>query len=315
LEHRFLTMESLQFHLSPDAAAVAVHWLDWLKREKRMAAKTLEAYHRDLQQFSAFLIEHFGNAATVDDLRDLPLSDFRSFLAHRRGDGIAARSTARQVSALKSFFGFAERYGHFRNFAYAALRAPKLPHAIPRPLSEDMASKLVDDALTTMDETWIALRDKAVLMLLYGCGLRISEALSVTPGMLNDNPLRITGKGNKVRLVPVLPQVREVIAAYVAVCPFALAPHAPVFRGAKGGPLSARLVQLAMERLRGAFNLPDSATPHALRHSFATHLLSGGADLRVIQDLLGHASLSSTQIYTEVDRAHLLEQYRKAFAT
>jgi integrase/recombinase XerC len=195
------------------------------------------------------------------------------------------------------------------------LRAPKLPHAIPRPLSEDMASKLVEEATTTSDESWLALRDKAVLMLLYGCGMRISEALSVTPAMLNDNPLRIIGKGNKVRLVPVLPQVREAIDAYVAACPMSLAPGDPLFRGAKGRPLSARLVQLAMERLRGALNLPDTATPHALRHSFATHLLSGGADLRVIQDLLGHASLSSTQIYTEVDRAHLLEQYRKAHMT
>jgi integrase/recombinase XerC len=308
-------MELLQFHLAPDAAAVAKQWLDWLNREKRMAAKTLEAYGRDLQQFTAFLAEHFGAAAVLSDLKDLPLSDFRSFLARRRGDGIAARSTARQVSALKSFFGFAERHGHFRNLAYTALRAPKLPHAIPRPLNEDMASKLVEEATTQSDESWLALRDKAVLMLLYGCGMRISEALSVTPAMLNDNPLRIIGKGNKVRLVPVLPQVREAIDAYVAACPMSLARGDPLFRGAKGGPLSARLVQLAMERLRGALNLPDTATPHALRHSFATHLLSGGADLRVIQDLLGHASLSSTQIYTEVDRAHLLEQYRKAHMT
>jgi integrase/recombinase XerC len=305
----------MDFHLASDAAPVARSWLAWLRTEKRMAAKTLEAYTRDLMQFTSFLVEHLGGAPGVADLRDLALADFRSFLANRRSDGIAARSTARQVSSLKSFFGYAEKHGYFRNLAYAALRAPKLPHAIPRPLTEDMAAKVIADTAVEGDEPWIAARDKAVLLLLYGCGLRISEALSVTPAMISENPMRMTGKGNKERLVPVLPQVIEAVENYRACCPFVLSPEAPIFRGAKGGPLSPRIVQLNMQKLRSALNLPEQATPHALRHSFATHLLGSGADLRVIQDLLGHASLSSTQIYTEVDRAHLLEQYRKAFTT
>ncbi len=305
----------MDFHLSEDAAVVAKAWLTWLRAEKRMAAKTLEAYARDFMQFTAFLHDHFNAPANMTDLRDLPLMDFRSFLAHRRNDGIAARSAARQVSALKSFFGFAEKQSHFRNLAYAALRAPKLPHAIPRPLTEVMAAKVMADTDVESDVPWIAARDRAVLMLLYGCGLRISEALSVTPAMLADNPMRMTGKGGKQRLVPVLPQVLEAVEAYVASCPFPVLSSQALFRGAKGGVLSARIVQLNMQKLRSALNLPEQATPHALRHSFATHLLGSGADLRVIQDLLGHASLSSTQIYTEVDRAHLLTQYRKAFAT
>jgi integrase/recombinase XerC len=305
----------MDFHLAPDASLVAKAWLTWLRAEKRMAAKTLEAYARDFMQFTAFLKEHFSAPANLADLRDLPLMDFRSFLAHRRSDGIAARSAARQVSTLKSFFGFAERQGHFRNLAYSALRAPKVPHAIPRPLTEDMAAKVVADADVEPAEPWIAARDKAVLLLLYGCGLRISEALSVTPAMLKEQPMRMKGKGGKERLVPLLPQVLEAVEGYMASCPFQLSPTQPLFRGVKGGPLSPRIVQLNMQRLRGALNLPEQATPHALRHSFATHLLGSGADLRVIQDLLGHASLSSTQIYTEVDRTHLLAQYRKAFTT
>jgi integrase/recombinase XerC len=305
----------MQFNLAPDAAAVAAAWQTWLAREKRMAAKTLEAYGRDLLQFAGFLASHLGASATVVDLRDLPLADFRSFLAHRRSDGLAARSMARQVSALKSFFGFAEKQNHFRNLAYAALRAPKLPHALPRPLTEDMAAKVLNDEALERDEPWIMARDKAVLMLLYGCGLRISEALSVTPAMARENPMRIVGKGNKERLAPMLPQVSDALGAYISLCPFPLVPNEPLFRGEKGGPLSPRIIQLAMQKLRSALNLPPRSTPHALRHSFATHMLGSGADLRVIQDLLGHASLSSTQIYTEVDRAHLLEQYQKAFST
>lgn len=307
-------MTLLTFHLAPDVSPVAAAWVAWLRYEKRMSVKTLEAYVRDFTQFTAFLAAHLGAAAGREDLRTLALSDFRSFLARRRSDGIAARSVARQVSALKSFFVFAEKQGHFRNLAYAALRAPKLPHAIPRPLSIEMTEKLVAETTLETAAPWIATRDAAVLMMLYGCGLRISEALSVTPEMLSDNPMRMLGKGGKERLVPVLPQVLDAVAAYVSACPFSLSSREPLFRGAKGGPLSPRIVQLVMQRMRSALNLPEQATPHALRHSFATHLLGSGADLRVIQDLLGHASLSSTQIYTEVDRSQLLAQYRKAFA-
>ena len=194
------------------------------------------------------------------------------------------------------------------------MQSPKLPHAVPKPLTIDAARRVAAaDTLATGDTPkWVLARDQAVLTLLYACGLRISEALSLTPKQAEQQPLVITGKGNKTRIVPVLPAARAAIDTYRELCPFALAENQPMFRGVKGGPLNARNIQLLIERLRGALGLPDTATPHALRHSFATHLLSNGADLRVIQELLGHASLSTTQVYTEVNRAHLLEQYRKA---
>ena len=301
------------FNLSPDAATIAQTWLASLRTEKRVSAKTLEAYGRDLLQFTAFLTEHLGEVANVKSLTELALADFRSFMARRRSDGIEARSLARQMSSLRSFFRFAEARGYFHNRAYAAVRSPKLAHAIPRPLSIAMAEKVTADEDLASDIPWIAARDKAVLTLLYACGLRISEALSLTEVQLRHNPMTIIGKGGKGRLVPLLPDVKVMIESYISLCPFAVERDQPLFRGAKGGVLSARIIQLAMQRLRSALNLPDTATPHAMRHSFASHLLGSGADLRVIQDLLGHASLSSTQIYTEVNRAHLLEQYRKAF--
>jgi integrase/recombinase XerC len=306
-------MSVTPFHLAEDAAAAAQRWIKSLAQERRLAGKTLEAYARDLTQFGAFLKDHLGEAANVAALQGLALSDFRSFLARRRNEGLEPRSMARQVSAIKSFFAFAERGSLFYNKAYGAMRAPKLPHAIPRPLNEEKARNLLLDDAAEQQEAWIAARDKAILWLLYASGLRISEALSLTPSMLHDNPMTITGKGGKKRLVPLLPESKSTIETYLALCPFPLQRGEPLFRGAKGGPLSPRIVQLLMERMRGALNLPDTATPHALRHSFASHLLGNGADLRVIQDLLGHASLSSTQIYTEVNRTHLLEQYRKAF--
>jgi integrase/recombinase XerC len=306
-------MEPHAFHLAPDAAAVAQSWLGALAGEQRVSPKTLEAYGRDLTQFGRFLHEHFEGPAGCADLAALPLADFRSFLARRRGADIQPRSVARQLSSLRSFFRFAEARGHFHNVAYAAVRSPKLPHAIPRPLSVAMAEKLTADEDMVSDVPWLAARDKAVLTLLYACGLRISEALALTPAQLADAPLRIVGKGGKTRLVPLLPAVKQLVEDYMGLSPFPLPRHEPLFRGAKGGVLSPRIVQLAMQRLRGALNLPETATPHALRHSFASHLLGNGADLRVIQDLLGHASLSTTQVYTEVNRQHLLQQYRKAF--
>ncbi len=306
-------MDIVTFNLAPDAAEVVSAWLKSLTKEKRVSPKTLEAYDRDIRQFGRFLSEHLGQLATAKDLALLPLSDFRSFMARRRNDGIEVRSLARQVSAIRSFFRFAEARGYFQNKAYGAVRSPKLPHAIPRPLSVEMAEKVTTDEDMASEMPWIAARDKAILMLLYACGLRISEALALTGAQLRHNPMTIIGKGGKGRLVPLLPNVKTLIEAYVDLCPFPLKQSEPVFRGAKGGVLSPRIVQLSMQRLRSALNLPDTATPHAMRHSFASHLLGNGADLRVIQDLLGHASLSTTQVYTEVNRSHLLEQYRKAF--
>lgn len=306
--------EVLQFGLNGDAAAVAVRWLSALKSERRMAAKTLEAYGHDLSQFGGFLGEHLGETANVRVLENLTASDFRSFMAKRRSSGIQSRSLARQMSAIRSFFRYAERNEIFKCAALASVRAPKIAHSIPRPLPEISARLVAAADVFESEEPWVKARDAAVLTLLYGCGLRISEALALTPKQVQSNPLVIVGKGSESRIVPMVKVAETAIAEYINLCPLALAPSEALFRGVKGGALSPRIIQLLMERMRGALNLPDTATPHALRHSFASHLLGNGADLRVIQDLLGHASLSSTQIYTEVNKTHLLEQYRKAFA-
>jgi integrase/recombinase XerC len=303
----------LQFGLAPDAAKIALGWLAALKSERRMALKTLEAYAHDVSQFGGFLAEHLGGIADVAALTDLTASDFRSFMAKRRAAGIQSRSLVRQMSAIRSFFRHAERRGDFKCAALAVVRAPKIAHSVPRPLPEASARRVAAADVLENSEAWVQARDTAVLTLLYGCGLRISEALGLTVKQAQTNPLVVIGKGGKTRIVPVVEVAREAIATYLRLCPLVLKPQEPLFRGVKGGPLSPRIIQLLMERMRGALNLPDTATPHALRHSFASHLLGNGADLRVIQDLLGHASLSSTQVYTEVNRTHLLEQYRKAY--
>ena len=307
-------MSDFATSLAPDAAAAVQGWLTSLKSERRMSVKTLEAYGRDFGQFAQFMADHLGGAPSNRDLAELTVSDFRAFLARRRSRGVESRTLARQLSSLRSFYRHAEKEGLFRNPALSALRSPKLPHAVPKPLSPEKARAVARaDALAT-DETprWVLARDQAVLTLLYGCGLRISEALNLTTAQADGPTLSITGKGNKTRLVPLLPVARQSLALYRELCPFALSPKEPMFRGVKGGPLNARNIQLLVARLRGALGLAETATPHALRHSFATHLLANGADLRVIQELLGHASLSTTQVYTEVNRAHLLAQYRKA---
>ncbi len=307
----------LQFGFAPDVAPVAGAWLSMLKAERRMAAKTLEAYIRDLTQFGRFLADHLGEPAGQTALAGLTASDFRAFMAMRRSSGVESRSLTRQLSAIRSFFRHAERSGAFACAALSSVRSPKIAHSVPRPLGEDQARKVseADDFGSDDEKPWIKARNAAVLTLLYGCGLRISEALALTPVQVSSNPMVITGKGGKQRLVPMVAVAEEAILDYQKLCPFPLVRNETLFRGAKGGPLSARIIQLLMERMRGALNLPDTATPHALRHSFASHLLGNGADLRVIQDLLGHASLSSTQIYTEVNRKHLLEQYAKAFGS
>jgi integrase/recombinase XerC len=307
-------MSGFALSLAPDAAAAAQAWLAGLRTERRMAVKTLEAYARDFGQFAAFMAEHLGEAPGNAALAGLTAADFRAFLARRRREGAESRTLARQLSSLRSFYRFAEKAGLFRNPALAAIRSPRLPHAVPKPLPPEKAMQLAKaDALATGETPrWVLARDQAVLTLLYACGLRISEALSLTRAEVDQPVLTVTGKGNKTRLVPLLPVAKAAVALYLGLCPFALPPREPMFRGVKGGPLNARNIQLLIARLRGALGLPETATPHALRHSFATHLLANGADLRVIQELLGHASLSTTQVYTEVNRAHLLEQYRKA---
>jgi integrase/recombinase XerC len=300
--------------LSADALAAVQHWLTRLRAERRMQPKTLEAYARDFAQFAHFMAEHLGETPDNAALAGLTAADFRAFLARRRGGGAGSRTLARQLSSLRSFYRHAERTGLFRNPALSAVRSPKLAHRVPKPLTPEKAAALIAaDGLAEDDiRPWILARDQAVLTLLYACGLRISEALLLTPQQADTEVLRVTGKGNKVRLVPLLPVARAAIGQYLALCPFALAAHEPMFRGVRGGPLNARITQALIARLRGALGLPETATPHALRHSFATHLLANGADLRVIQELLGHASLSTTQVYTDVNRSQLLAQYRKA---
>ncbi len=299
-----------------DMAAEIGRWLRHLGAERRMSARTLDAYRRDVHQFLGFLAEHLGRRVTLKALSGIAPADVRAFMAARRMDGIAGRSLMRALAGVRSFARFLEREGKGRVAALAAVRAPKVARSLPKPLAVAAAKRVTDADLRDGEERepWVLARDAAVLALLYGCGLRISEALGLR--RRDTSPLRdvlvVTGKGNKTRMVPVLPLVAKMIANYVALCPYAGAPDGPLFVGEKGGALSPRVIQLVMERLRGALDLPDTATPHALRHSFATHLLARGGDLRAIQELLGHASLSTTQIYTEVDSERLLEAYRSA---
>ncbi len=295
------------------APAIA-RWLGHIEHERNAAALTKSAYERDLRQFLQFLSSELKRPVELEDLPNVGAKTFRSFLASRRKQGVSSRSLARTLSALRMFFRWLESEEIARNRSVLTLALPKVPHSVPRPLTIEKAANVVrDDPSADLD--WVAARDVAVLLLLYGCGLRISEALALltrdAPSPLRD-VLRITGKGGRERVVPVLPITVAAIARYQSLCPYPLAPDEPIFRGAKGGPLSPRLVQLAMARMRNALGLPETATPHALRHSFATHLLSAGADLRQIQELLGHASLSTTQVYTEVDRDRLLAVYDAA---
>jgi integrase/recombinase XerC len=283
-----------------------------------MAEKTCEAYERDARQFLGFLAEHLGKRVTLPMLARLEPQDVRAFMAARRAAGIGGRSLMRGLAGARSFLRFLERGGRGKVGALAAVRAPMVAKALPKPLPITAAKRLADADLRAGEERepWILARDAAVMALLYGSGLRIAEALSLRRGEVpapgKGDVITVTGKGGKRRMVPVLRTVLELVADYVKLCPYTLAENAPLFVGARGGRLSPRIVQLAMARLRGALGLPDSATPHALRHSFATHLLARGGDLRAIQELLGHSSLSTTQIYTAVDTERLLEAYRSA---
>jgi integrase/recombinase XerC len=301
---------------APDLAAQLQRWIDYLRNERRLAAKSCEAYARDAACFFTFLREHLGATPKLAAMAKLTPADIRAFLAFRRGNGIEARTLVRALAAMRSFARFLERDGLGKVAALAAVRAPKVAKTLPRPLDAASARAVADPATRAYEarEPWVLARDAAVLSLLYGAGLRIAEALSLTRGDFpaRNQSLTVTGKGNKTRMVPLLPQAEQAVLGYIAICPFHLESAEPVFRGEKGGPLSPRIVQLAMERMRGALGLPDSATPHALRHSFATHLLARGGDLRSIQELLGHASLATTQIYTAVDTTHLMNAYRAA---
>ncbi|WP_445501089.1 tyrosine recombinase XerC [Microvirga sp. G4-2] len=300
-----------------DTRREVMAWLNGLAKERRLSPKTVEAYARDIRQFLVFLTEHLGESPTIKGVLGLKPLDIRSFLASRRRNAVGSRSLMRQLAALRSFARHLEREGHGTASAFAAIRTPKVDKNLPRPLSASSAVAVTDKETRASDDRkpWILARDAAVLSLLYGAGLRISEALGL---QRRDAPVNgidsitVTGKGGKVRSVPVIPPIQRAVEEYLHLCPYAIAPEGPLFVGARGGPLSPRIIQLAVEELRGALGLPDSATPHALRHSFATHLLAKGGDLRGIQELLGHASLSTTQLYTKVDAARLMDAFNAA---
>lgn len=303
--------------LAPDARAAFAAWLRHLSTERRLARRTVEMYRLSLAQAVRFLAEHWGETVDLAALAAIEPSDQRAFLAQRKARDLEARTIAIDVAAIKSFARFVTRDGIADLSAFSGLKPPRIRRSLPRPLAPADAKAVVDAETQAGEarEPWVIARDAAVFALLYGCGLRISEALGLTRAVAPIGTVAVVevrGKGGKVRRVPVIPVVRRAIEDYLALVPYALAPDGPLFVGAKGGPLSPRIVQLAMERLRGMLGLADTATPHALRHSFATHLLARGGDLRSIQELLGHASLSTTQVYTAVDAAHLMAAYEQA---
>jgi integrase/recombinase XerC len=300
--------------LSGDLSTAVAQWFAYLRHERGHSPETIEAYERDFRQFLNFLCQHLGYPPCIGDFEQLTTRTFRAFLASRRKEGVSSRSLARTMSALRALFRWLEQQDIVSSRIIRQVALPKVPHSVPKPLTIAKAADVVE-AGGRAELDWIAARDVAVLLLLYGAGLRISEALGLkrkdAPTGSRDT-LRITGKGGKERVVPILPMTLAAIERYLKLVPFALEANDPLFVGAKGGPLSPRIIQLLMQKMRADIGLPDTATPHALRHSFATHLLSSGADLRQIQELLGHASLSTTQVYTEVDRERLLSVYDRA---
>lgn len=303
----------MSLSLTPAARAALSDWLAHERALNGAAENTLKAYSADVTGFLAFLGQHLGGAPGLGPLAQVGLSEMRAWMAHERARGVSARSLARALSAVKGFYRWLGEREGFDPVAVLSVRAPKFQKKLPRPLDQQAARAMIDTVELQSSEPWVAARDAAVITLLYGCGLRISEALGLKG---RDAPLpetlRILGKGGKERLVPVLPAAREAVQAYTALCPYDLEPNDPLFRGLRGGPLNPRLISRVMQAARMQLGLPANATPHAMRHSFATHLLGAGGDLRAIQELLGHASLSTTQAYTAVDTAHLMEVYDRA---
>ena len=296
-----------------NAAQAFQAWRENMTHVRRLSTKTVEAYTHDVGGFLQFLHQHRGEEIDLAALKDVVAGDVRGWLAIRRQDGLGPRGVARAVSALRTFFQFMEKQGWVENVSVRRVRPPKLPPSIPKPVSIAGAQALLEEAEIMGSEAWVAARNVAILTLLYGAGLRISEALGLNRSALPlGEAIIITGKGNKQRVVPILPEARDAIDAYVRLCPFGAVKEDPVFFGARGKRLHPRIVQGLMQHLRRALGLPESATPHALRHAFATHLLAAGGDLRAIQELLGHASLSTTQRYTSVDETHLLSVYERA---
>lgn len=312
-----MALQADALSIDPEVAAMAQAWCDWLAHEKRQADLTVKSYRSDLFAFLSFCADHLGGSPSLDQLIDMKTTDFRAWLAARHRDGLAKASVARGLAALRSFYSYLDRHHGRHNPAIKALHTPRLDRRLPRPLSSDQANDLVTSASAVSDQDWIGKRDTALLVLLYGAGLRIGEAIGLDRGTVGDEPsnlrqLTVTGKGGKQRLVPILPVIAAAIADYLASCPYPLHTSSPLFVGLRGKRLQPALVRRQVQALRRMLGLPESATPHALRHSFATHLLTDGADLRTIQELLGHASLSTTQGYTGLDRERLMRLYENA---
>lgn len=296
-----------------DVIEAVAQWQSWLRYEKRASAHTVASYQFDLSNLFKFLNQHYARQINLVTLSSLSLMDFRSWLAHNATENRQASSRARAVAGVRNFFRWLNRSGKMHNAAIELLKLPKSPRRLPRPVTELQAQNIVDLAKSMPPENWIGLRDEALFVLLYGAGLRISEALALRHTDLSQQDrLTVVGKGNKQRNVPMLPIVREAIEKYLASCPYVSKNEGPIFLGARGEQLNPAVAQRNLRQLRRQLNLPDSVTPHALRHSFATHLLAAGADLRSLQELLGHSSLSTTQLYTQVDAQQLAKAYKAA---
>lgn len=289
-------------------------WIEWLQDARKMSHYTVTAYERDIQQFLVFQNGHQAKEVSAQDLTNLTIRDFRAWLAYRSQEGYEHRSTARALSVVRSFYRFLTKKGFTANTALPSIRSPRLKVGLPRPLSIDQAKRLVDDIDISDEEPWIGCRNRALFTLLYSCGLRLGEALSLTRGQapIDTDVLLVRGKGKRERMVPVLPIIGKALEEYIRLCPYVLAPNGPLFIGAKGKKLDPAIAQKSMRTYRRAIGLPETATPHALRHSCATHLMSASGDLRGVQELLGHASLSTTQVYTDVDTARLMKVYEAA---
>lgn len=299
--------------VQPALSRALLEWIDWLGSERRLSPRTVNSYGRDAATFMRFLCDHWGYEPGLEDLSNLKRDDVWAYQAARQADGVLPVSMARGLSGLRSLFAYLRREGLCENTVVAAIDAPRIPKTVPKPLSVEEAFETLDAAEDLAKDPWQGKRDRALFALLYGCGLRIGEALSLNvEDVHNTDRIVVTGKGNKQRIVPVLDAVRREIEGYVGVCPYGLSGDDPLFVGARGKRLNPGLAQRQMRAVRAILGLPDTATPHALRHSFATHLLSGGGDLRTIQELLGHASLSTTQRYTEVDSERLLAVHAAA---
>ena len=301
------------FRGTTDCREAIADWRTWMEHERRVSPNTIDAYCRDLAAFFIFMAEHLGAVPSLSNLESLDARDYRSFLAQRSRHGLSPSSVARCMSTIRNFYRFLNRTRGISNAVIKTIRSPRAQKLIPKPLDSSQAKDLLTTIKDTQGEPWLIARDLALFSLLYGCGLRIAEGLSLNDADVKDlDTVRVTGKGNKQRIVPVLPSVGESIENYLNLRPFQYSPNDALFRGLRGKRLNPGVVQRRMRELRKTLGLPETATPHALRHSFATHLLSAGGDLRTIQELLGHSSLSTTQRYTKVDANRLFEVYQKS---